>query len=222
MTDRIEKIVSLEWAMFVAVNEGSDPASCQEDRVTFDAMRKAQFEAWSPQAQSSYLEDLEEAQKTNRNLVEEKYIHMMKTTEPSRYDALLVRVKMPTEKASTMAREISDRLLEQTRILFEEYPYVSGHGRPLYSTFDYGDTSIETYQLSELLTYSENTLTALGEHISALEENKVPLARKILENTVRYYGYDSLESAETATKARADEIGFEISFGCACEDECYE
>jgi len=200
----IDKIVSIEWSMFTSVNEGKDRASCQEDRKTFIGMRAAQFSAWPLKALASYLDDLEKARQNGRNLLEEKYIHMMKTTDPSRYGALLSRVTQPTGISRALAREAADKLLEQTRALFEKYPHVSGRGRPLYSTLDKEGASIETYQLCELLTYSEATLAALCEHIAALEKDGVSLARVIFENTVMFYGYDSLETAEAAMKGRID------------------
>ena len=219
MRETIGKIVSIEWEMFIAVNEGEERASCQEDRDTFTGMREAQYKAWTPVAVGAYLADLEDARKNGRNLVEEKYIHMMKTTEPARYESLLSRVTPPSDASRALAKDISDKLLDQTRVLFEDYPYVSGRGRPLYSELDYGNISVETYQLSELLTYSERTLEALKEHVLALEKDGKSLARIILENTVRFYGYDSLETAETATRERADELEIEVSFGCSdCED----
>ena len=218
----IEKIVSIEWEMFAAVNDGEAKASCQEDRDTFEGMRKAQFHEWSPPPVESYANDLEEALRNGRNLVEEKYIHMMKTTEPSRHNALLERVTLPTEEAQALAKEISDVLIEQTRELFENYPYVSGQGRPLYSTFDYAGTSVETYQLGELLTYSHATLSALKEHIAELEKKNESLARNILEETVRFYGYESLETAEAATKERIDKMGIQVTFGCCAGGDCDE
>lgn len=216
----IGKIVSAEWEMFSAVNEGEARASCQEDRTTFEGMRRAQFMEWSPAVVGSYLDDLDAAARKGRNLIEEKYIHMMKTTEPSHYEALLERVEKPSVAVLDLAGEVSGMLLEQTRVLFEDYPYVSGQGRPLYSAFDYGGTSVETYQYGELLTYSEKTLAALKEHIAALKADGVSLARKILESTVRFYGYDSLDTAEAAMKERADKTGIQITFGCCAGGDC--
>ena len=216
----IENIVSLEWEMFTAVNEGEARANCQEDRITFDGMRTAQFSAWPAEAITSYQDDLLNARQCGRNLVEEKYIHMMETTEPARYAALLTRVAVPSDAVRSRAHEVADILLEQTRILFENYPYISGNGRPLYSALDFCSISVETYQFSELLTYSEKTLLALGEHVAALEKSGVSLARVILENTVRFYGYESLDTAEKAAKVRADKLGIQVSFGCCSCEEC--
>lgn len=192
----VKQIVSIEWDMFASVNEGKARASCQEDRATFHAMRAAQFSAWSGKAAESYLRDLEDARRGGRNLVEEKYIHMMKTTDPTLYGLLLSRVIPPSDAALALALEVSAMLLEQMSALFDEYPYVSSHGRPLYSASYSEVVSVETYQLGELLTYSETTLAALKEHIAALEKDGVSLSRIILENTVKHYGYRSLESAE--------------------------
>ena len=218
--DTIESIVSIEWGMFTAVNEGGPRAGCQEDRVSFDGMRKAQFLAWPDNACESYLDDLETASRDGRNLLEEKYIHMMRTTEPAQYKALLERFTAPPETIRLLAGEVSNLMLEQTRILFETYPYVSGHGRPLYSAFDYSGTSVETYQLGELLTYSEKTLTALRDYIITPGSGGAFLARKILENTVSFLGYDSLEAAEAATKQHIDKLGIQVTYGCCAGGEC--
>ena len=219
--ETVNKIVAYEWDMFHAVNDGEARASCQEDYDTFRGMRSAQFAAWSQDAAESYLDDLAAAKLTGRNLAEEKYIHMMKNTEPYKYETLVARAVLPGADAAVVAKEISDRLLTQTVALHAELPYVSGAGRPLHSTQDFsGVTSIETYQLGELYTYSEKTLTALREHVLALENAGESLARKILENTVAFYGYTSLEAAEKVTKERIDSIGIQISYGCQSDEEC--
>jgi hypothetical protein len=219
--DTVDKIVALEWKMFQAVNEGGPRAECQDDRVTFDGMRRGQFDVWSQDAALSYLDDLTAAGNSGRNLITEKYIHMMRTTEPSRYEQLLARITPPSPVAEALAREISAKLLAQTEALFDDYPYVAGSGRPLNSTQDFGGVaSIETYQLGELLTYSEKTLEALRRHILTLEDAGVSFARSVLENSASFYGYSSLEEAEAATKEHIDGIGFEFSYGCPSCGNC--
>jgi hypothetical protein len=199
----IDQFVSLEWDMFQAVNEGGPRASCQEDRATFEGMRRGQFLAWSPEARAAYLEDLLNAELDGRNLVREKYIHMMKNVVPAQYALLAETIPMPEPAVMKLAGEISDRLLAQTQTLFDRYPHVTGAGRPLRASSDTPYvTSIETYQYSELLTYSEATLSALKAHLEALEKEGRLLAREILEKTVRHYGYQTLEAAENAAKTR--------------------
>lgn len=216
----VDKIISLEWDMFQAVNEGGPRASCQEDRVTFEGMRRGQFEAWSADARVSYADDLLNAVLDGRNLVAEKYIHMMRHSSPAPYDELIKQIPLPSEPATVLAGEITAKLLEQTAVLFERYPYVSGAGRPLRSVSDFtGVTSVETYQLGELLTYSEKTLQLLKNHLLALEKDGKALARLILENSVKHYGYKTLDEAEAATKARLNRDGI-ISFGCDNDGSC--
>jgi len=190
--------------MFTAVNEGKERAGCQEDRPTFEGMRFAQFSAWPQECAVSYLDDLETAVQTGRNLVEEKYIHMMKYSQPVEYKALLHRVIMPTVAAKELAERLCGILVEQARILSHRFPYVAGQGRPLYAKQDYRGTSIETYQLGELLTYSEGTLSKLLEYVEAYKKDGGSLARDITVNTVLFYGYESLEQAEAAMKERIE------------------
>ena len=220
-SETIGKIISLEWEMFTAVNEGQTRASCQEDPKTFEGMRNAQYTQWNQKTAESYLADVETARAAGRNLIAEKYIHMMKTTDPGAYKALIPEIPAPTADAAGLAQEITDLLIEQTRLLYENYPHISGAGRPLYTEFDSAGTSVETYQRCELLTYSEKTLRALLEHATELAKNEESLARNILEATVRHYGYESLEKAETATAARIERKnaqgipGFCAGDGCA-------
>ena len=209
---QIDEIIALEWAMFQKVNEGGPRASCQDDPVTFDGMRRAQFDAWSPEAVDSYRRDLLAAQAAGRNLVMEKYIRMMERTDPDGSAALLERLPAPTQRQQDLAGTINETLLAQTETLFAQFPHVADTGRPLHSSGDSRwDTSVETYQLSELLTYSEATLEALHRHILALEGAGVSLARRILENSARHYGYESLERAEERAAAwsaeQADRCG---------------
>ncbi len=208
--DTLDGIVALEWDMFQAVNEGGPRASCQNDGATFEGMRRAQFEAWSEDVRESYLMDLTDAVHVGRNLVNEKYIHMMKHHSPSQYEALSKLIPMPDDTVCRLAQDVSDRLMAQTEALSRRFPNVSSAGRPLRSTQDSTVVvSVESYQLGELLTYSARTLTLLRRWIVALEEQGHHLARSLLENSVRFYGYASLEEAETAMlnriKARSGE-----------------
>lgn len=193
----LDRLISMEWKMFSSVNEGGPKADCQQDPVTFDGMRRAQFSAWSDEAVMSYLNDVENAAAIGRNLAMEKYIHMMKNNQPEQYAVLIKRVAFPSDKAVELAEKIAAEMIAQTIPLHRDFPYVSGAGRPLYSTEDYkGFISVETYQKGELYTYSLNTLKALWNHLNELKQNGISLARVILENSVKHYGYQSLEQAE--------------------------
>lgn len=206
INETILKIILIEWEMFTAVNAGGPRASCQDDQTTFEGMRKAQFKAWPEAARKAYLKDLEGAVSAGRNLVNEKYILMMKYSEPENYEKLAPTIPTPDDTQMSLAKEISDEMLNETIELNRDFPYVSDAGRPLYSSYDVtGVTSIETYQLGELLTYSESTLRLLKDHILKLHAEGKHFAREILENTVKFYGFESLEAAEEYTKKRTEQ-----------------
>ena len=197
----ISKIIEHEWKMFQDVNAGGPRAACQSDYRTFAAMRGSQFSAWSGVAQKSYLSDLDTAASQSRNLVREKYIRMMQSTDPVGYAAFSKDIEEPSASKLALARSINKKLLAQAAVISAQYPSVASHGRPLYSTDDgYDDTSIETYQLGELLTYSENTLSALDSCISELEKEGKSLVHMIVLNTMRHNGYADLKQAEDAAR----------------------
>ena len=199
----INEIIALEWEMFQLVNEGGPRADCQEEYDTFYDMRFGQFSEWSESARCAYLEDLRSAKDAGRNLIEEKYIWMLIEGTPEMFLELSSRVVLPAERAKELADAICDTLMKQTALLHVSYPFVATSGRPLYSTNgNEGVVSVETYQYSELLTYSQATLEALYEHITQLAQRGISLAELILTNSVRHYGYRTLESAEAALDGR--------------------
>ncbi|WP_346688652.1 DUF4125 family protein [uncultured Cloacibacillus sp.] len=68
---------------------------------------------------------------------------------------------------------------------------------------DGGETSIETYQLGELLTYSEKTLRLLAARIAELEAaGGVSYAELIIENGLKRRGFRGLDDAEKFLEAR--------------------
>ncbi len=199
----VDEIVTFEWEMFQAVNAGGPRASCQEDRRTFEHMRGAQFSAWSAETAASYLDDLREARVVGRNLVREKYIHMMQETDTEPYERLKGDLVFPDAQGLTLADEIAAILARQTKKLFERYPLVCSMGRPRTSEGDgASDTSVETYQRGELLTYSSRTLTLYKRQLLEMEAEGTPLAEAIMARTVAYYGYASLDEAERAMRER--------------------
>jgi hypothetical protein len=198
LEDIVNKIVEAEWPMFHLVN-GDNRAGCQEDHDGFFALRKAQFRAWSPEAAASYLRDLQAAQREGRNLAREKYIHMMKTTDPAGYRAFCGELPPVSAEKERLAAEIWSHLLEQTERMRAKYPGLALGGRPLHARdAQRGDTSLETYQVGELLTYSEETLSALLAHIETLAAQGTDLAFEIQQNTLACNGYRSIAEAEQA------------------------
>ncbi len=198
-----EQIVAAEWDMFQATHNRGGRASCQDDYTTFYNMRIAQFDAWSDDAAESYLGDLKSAGEQNRNLVAEKYLNMMKSTHPEEYEAQKRFLPFMSAEKIALANEICDEMIAQTSFLRKAYPIVGGFGRPLFSEEDRcGFTSVQTYLLGELLTYSERTLRLLKEHLFALKVEGRSLAEEITSRSVCAGGFSSLAEAEAFLAAK--------------------
>lgn len=200
---RREQIVSAEWHMFQAAHNKGGRAPCQDDYITFYNMRTAQFDAWSDEAAESYLEDLRAAEAAGRNLIAEKYLHMMKSTHPAEYEAQKHFLPHMSEEKIALANEICEEMITQTIPLRKAFPHVGRTGRPLFSDADKrGLTSVQTYQMGELLTYSEKTLRLLKKHLFALKAEGKSLAREVTSRSICSYGFASLEEAEAFLAAR--------------------
>ena len=110
-------------------------------------------------------------------------------------------------------------MLAQTERMRENYPILALGGRPLHAAEERdGWASIETYQTSELLTYSEPTLRALLAEIERLEAEGKDFVYMVQENTVTGQGFKSMAEAE---KAMAEQILKEMNIeigggGCCC------
>lgn len=220
MNETIKEIIAIEWEMFHSVN-GDDRVSCQNEKHTFELMRNAQFSAWDEETCKSYLEDLKAAVAAGRSPVREKYIHMMKTTDPAGYEAFRKDLPEITDAQISLTNQIWEHLLAQTEKIRKKYPVLALGGRPLHTSEEQGWSSVESYQKSELLTYSEKTLKALLDHIIKLEGQGVDLAYKIQENSVLCLGYKTMEEAELAMAGQfMQELGIEVSEGCpTCSTE---
>lgn len=199
----IDQIIAIEWRMFHSVNEGQEKAGCQEDPATFSLMRRSQFDAWSEDACRSYLQDLTAAEASGRNLPEEKYIHMMARCTPEAYGPLAGRLPAVTAAHRLLAQAVNTRLMDQAAALRKTWPFLDRIGRPLYAAGDSpADTSIETYQLGELLTYSQRTLGLLLSHIESQAAQGISLAETIQLNCLRRMGFRSFADASALVMGR--------------------
>ncbi len=192
----VEEIIRLEWPMFREVN-GDERADCQKNYPMFVAMRGAQFAAWDEASLLSYRGDLEAAVLAGRNLLRDKYIHMMETTEPEHYAHFRRELPPVSQRKRDLAAAIWEILLPQTVEFRQKYPAIARLGRPLLASQERnGYASVETYEKGELLTYSEETLEKLLRHIRAQAERGISFAAEIQERGLRNQGYDSPEEAE--------------------------
>ncbi len=214
----IDAILEKEWPMFHNVN-GENRTDCQNDLPVFQIMRRAQYDAWSPEALACYLEDVSAAEAENRNLVREKYIRMMEKTDPQGYAAFCGELPEVPEEKRALCAAIWEKMLVQTERMREDFPLLALGGRVLRASEERdGWPSVETYQTCELLTYSEATLRALLAEIERLEAEGKDFVFMVQENTVLGQGFRSMKEAERAMLDQfARELNLEITEGtCPC------
>lgn len=212
----IRDIIEKEWNMFHNVN-GEDRASCQEDPRTFEIMRRGQYEAWSEEAVRSYHADLCAAEAEGRNLAREKYIRMMRSTDPAGYEAFRGELPPVSPEKEALAAELWQKYLAQTLRMRERYPYLALGGRPTTAAEEQGWASVETYQTCEALTYSEDTLRALLRHVDALEAQGIDLVFEIQKNSVLGLGFQSMDEAEETMAGQLFRLGGGHCGGCGDE-----
>ena len=126
---------------------------------------------------------------------------------------------MTTRALLPVAFPMRAKMLAQTERMRGDYPILALGGRPLHASEERdGWASIETYQKSELLTYSEPTLKALLANIEALEASGRDFVYMVQENTVLDQGFPTMAAAE---KAMAEQLLKEMNIeigggGCCC------
>lgn len=197
----IKEIIQLEWDMFHMVQNDGGTAPCQENQKTFIIMRMSQALAWTEAMLESYRNDLLSAKAQGRNLMTEKYAHMMKYTAPSEYVLLAGYLPKVDEEATLLSNGITLLMVQWAKELKAKYPNVVNAGRPIESCLDtLHTTSLETYTKGELLTYSLETLKLSWSYFSQCLASGQNFYEDVLNNTVKLYGYNSLEEANNAYK----------------------
>ena len=198
-----EEITKLEWDQFQLTENEGGRANCQGNWPTFrwptfHIMRMSQFLTWPLDLQESYKKDLERANSNGRNLITEKYARMMESTAPEIFE----RTIKPYIKPILEPRKSEQEKIILTQVKWADdfrnrYPHLGLSMRVLKTSEDTEEnTSFETYLRGELSTYSDYTFAKYKDFIEDLLAKNLNLTQMIIENTVRMYGYDSLESAD--------------------------
>lgn len=191
----VNDIIDREWAMFQKTQNMGGRASCQDQFDTFYINRYSQHSILSADTLESYRNDLIAAEMAGRNLVTEKYAYMMEFTDPEYYAANL-RDRLPrmSEEKAGLIAEIVSRQLVGYQAYAAQYPAMAGAGRP--ADEGRGYASIRDYSIGEYKTYSVTTLGQLLHDLKKME-NPVMEIQKVM---VGFYGFDSLEAAETTQR----------------------
>lgn len=221
-TEIIHHVVSFEWSLFQDVNNTGGRASCQNMPETFFVMRGSQFDNWTDAMIVSYGNDLHEAEQEGRNLLQEKYAYMMRSTHPDEWEEIKDYIPEVTPEKSELVEEIVAIQVGWAEELAERYPLFTATGRPVHTAQDTpGTTSLETYTRGELSTYSEATLRLILEHYRNLKSDGINLQEKTVADEARAYGYESLDAAEKAIAEKRmseeglDPTGTPFFIGCS-------
>ena len=193
MEQIVQEILDLEWDM---MGRMEDNENREEERPLFESMRRAQFETWPEELMGSYLADLKAAQARGRNLQEEKFVRMLRNTEPEEYARLLPKLPAVPQEITDAVAEIWAMLEKLNRAFNEKYPVLGMSGRPLTADLESDIPSVETYQCSEMLTYSAETLRLFADFLRRDMENGGNLVERIQEKTIVQMGFKSLGDAE--------------------------
>lgn len=197
----IHEVMALEWKQFdKVINEGGR-AACQDNYETFHIMRASQYITWPEELLQSFAEDLKNAEEHGRNLITEKYARMMKNTDIAAYQAIENELPPLSDERIKLQEAVISIQVGWMEKFATEFPKMAGGSRHIHSADDSTyKTSSETYLRGEISTYSEKTFVLYAEFISQVMREGRNLTREIMENTVRLYGYESLEDAERKHK----------------------
>ena len=197
----ISQIISLEWKMFSDVHNIGGRASCQDNPKTFEIMRYSQAMSWSKDTLKSYLNDLQNAERSGRNMMTEKYARMMASTSPVEYNKIKDRLPPVDPEMSDIIEAVIEQVMAWEEELIEKYPHIRKRGRPIYSCDDnINVTSIETYLRGELSTFSLKTIKRYQQDVLKYASEDKNMCELILEETIKRYGIASLQAADEQLK----------------------
>lgn len=198
----VEEIARLEFEAFDKVHNEGGRASCQNDWRTFSIMRKSQYLTWTRPMLIQYLYDFYREYRLGHNLIEEKYGRMMESTAPEEYEKIKSHFPVLTEEKKQIIENICGLQVGWMEEFAKEYPALADNARSIHTSEDNPfNTSYETYLRGELGTYSDKMLELYGRYIVGYAKAEKNPARDIMENSVKMYGYGSIEEAEEKTAA---------------------
>ena len=193
----------LEFEAFDKVHNEGGRASCQNDWRTFSIMRKSQYLTWNRLMLMQYLYDFHREYHRGHNLIEEKYGRMMESTAPGKYEEIKNHFPPLTEDKKRIIEQICGLQVAWMEEFAAEYPALADNARSIHTSEDNPfNTSYETYLRGELGTYSDKMLELYGRYVVEYARSGRNPARDIMENSIKMYGYKSIEEAEEKT-ARA-------------------
>ena len=183
-----DDIIKLEFSLFDKVQNEGGRASCQDDFFTFNQQRGAQFDAWDEATRESYLEDLKRTIAEGRNIVMEKYAYMSGYDYMGEQDDIIEKQLLLVKITQAMGKDTVE--------MHEKYPNIAKHSRPIGHAKPGELYPVDSYLMAELMTYSVETLRRYYAHAETLHTQGTNLPTLITANTMKRYGYASLEEAD--------------------------
>ncbi len=189
-------IAKSEFEAFDKVENEGGRASCQNNWPTFKVMRMSQYMTWTEDMLLQYLYEFKTNYANGRNMIEEKYARMMESTAPLEYARFAKRLPAVSEAKKAIVEQIVALQVKWMEEFAAQYPNLAEDARAIHTAEDLSyDTSYETYLRGELRTYSDRMLEMYGRYIVAHAQAGKNVACEIMKNTVQFYGYQDLETA---------------------------
>lgn len=197
MDQIMNTVIDTEWEMFQNVRNAGGKASCQNDPDTFYIMRYSNYCVMSQMTMDKIRNDYLNAKLKERNLVMERYAYMMAETHPDYFKEYL-QPFLPV--VSTVKNGLVESCMECyirfQKEFIKRYPGYAAKGRPMEGTAQPG-VSVVTYMRGELKTYSEDTLESFLKDLRSADQTDHNLVEAVQKATVGFYGYRSIEEAQT-------------------------
>ena len=197
----VNEIVDLEWEAFGEVSNEGGRASCQDNRETFDIMRKSQYLTWTVEMLMQFKSDFEDAKRQGWNMVTEKYARMMESNARDRYELIKDQLPPVSAEKKGLINAIAAKQVEWMEAFAKKYPYLANQARAIHARDDREYvTSYETYLKGELSTYSDKMIALYAQFILSLNSQGLNLSELTMMIMTAFYGYKSLEAAENRQK----------------------
>ena len=192
----VDEIAKLEFEAFDKVQNEGGRASCQNDWPTFSIMRKSQYLTWDRGMLMQYLYDFWREYHKGHNLIEEKYGRMMESTAPEEYEKMKSHFPTLSPEKKAIIEQIVGLQVGWMEEFAGSFPALADNARSIHTWEDHAfDTSYETYLRGELGTYSDKMLELYGRYVVEYARSGKNLTYAIMENSVKMYGYASIEEA---------------------------
>lgn len=200
-------IAKAEFEAFDKVQNEGGRAGCQNNWPTFKVMRMSQYMTWTEDMLLQYLYEFKTNYENGRNMIEEKYARMMASTAPEEYEKFADKLPQIAEEKEEIIEQIIELQVKWMEEFAAGYPRLAGNARTIHTAEDLPyDTSYETYLRGELGTYSDKMLEMYGRYIVEHAKSGKSVAREIMANTIKFYGYENFEEAESKQMPKENSV----------------